>query len=333
MQNKHSIMRENFGSTLFLIGSPFQCLCMLEAIQHFNIIDYEVILTYSDDYSIKKVDTLLNEKKISYTKRNTTHIIYGVLPFLFSKHKHFKNIFIGDFYSENLIAIAYILALFRANIYFIDDGVQALSFFSPCNRKIRYKLKVKLVLYFYKLIGFVKLVRQPIFFTIYNVSSSKYKIIKNSFSLLRAKNIKEPKGIYIIGTNSSILDFKDHMYEDYIIALHQQIINRFNDEKIYYCPHRRDTNLKKIYSLCKLLNIEIFDTKVAIEYDFINNNINPKLIVGFTSNALYTLKLIFPNILIETVLYSLKNEDSDKETQIIVNRMIKSGISAIEVLK
>lgn len=327
-------MINKFGSTLFLVASPFQCLCMLEAINYFKIDDFDVLITYSNNYNIDKIDVLLKKNDISYTKKKVAHLFFDIIPFLFSKHRHYKNIFIGYLYSNAVFALANIFAVFKANIYILDDGIQALSFFSPYPRIIKYKSSIKLIMSFYKFIGIVKFVRRPIFFTIFNVSSSKYKIIKNPFILLRSREIesRETNGIYIIGTNSSMLDFKYYSYEEYLNALYKYISHKFPGEIIYYCPHRADKNLKEIYALCDKLNIKIFDTKVSVEYDFIESFINPKLVIGFTSNALYTLHIIFPNSPIKTVMYNLKSEEYDRETQIIRNRMNDSGISTIKVL-
>ncbi|MDD4527585.1 MAG: hypothetical protein PHF25_06060 [Candidatus Margulisbacteria bacterium] len=307
---------------------------MMEAINYFHIDNYEVLVTYSDNNNLDKIDALLKKNKIQYKKKKVAHIVYGVIPFLFSKHRHYRNIFIGYLYSESSIAIAYILGSFRSKIYILDDGVQILSFFSPYPRKMQYKFKFKIVLFFYKLIGIIKLVKGPSFFTIFNVSSNKYEITKNPLSLLKSKSkeYNKTKGIYIIGTNSSKLDFKYYSYEEYLIALHKDVSYRYPNESIFYCPHRGDQNLKTIFSLCRQLNITIFDTKISVEYDFIENNISPKLVIGFTSNALYTLSLIYPNAIIETVMYSLNSENDNKEIQIIRNRMMENGITTVKVL-
>ena len=208
-----------------------------------------------------------------------------------------------------------------------------MSFFSSKPRIIKTSHRVKIVESFYNLIGYVKLVKKPTFFTIFDVQSSEYQIINNPFKLLESKlgKIKEKNGIYIIGTNSSILDFKDYTYRDYIISLHKYIMCKYLVDEIYYCPHRRDRNLEDIIVLCKHLGIKIYDTKVSVEYDFIENNINPKLIIGFTSNALFTLHLLYPSTDIKTVMYNLKSEQADTETQIIRNRLNESGISTIEI--
>jgi hypothetical protein len=142
---------------------------------------------------------------------------------------------------------------------------------------------------------------------------------------------QEPRGLYIIGTNSSVLEFKDYTYEEYLMALFKTIKIRFPEDEVFYCPHRRDSNLPFIYTLCRELSIEIYETKISVEFDFVNKNINPKYVVGFSSNALYTLKLIYPKAIIENVDFSLKFEPSNKENQIIQKRLFENGIVPIRV--
>lgn len=326
-------MKSQFGSTLFLIGSPFQCLCMLEAIDHFDIVVYDVLILYNDLHSLDKIHILLSEKGIPYQKKKVAHLLYDVVPFILRSHNYYDNIFIGNFYSEQSIALANIYGKFRAKIYYLDDGVQALSYFSSRPRKIKNTFKVRGVIGFYRLIGVFKLIRKPIFFTIFDVKSDTYHIIRNTLSTLISKISAHSEGIYIIGTNSSILEFRDYNYIHYLKALYQYISFRYPNEKIYYCPHRRDTNLHEIYALCDTLNIEVFHTKVSVEIDFINEKVTPKYIFGFTSNALYTLKMLFPAAEIMTVMYHLTSYDADYETQIIRNEMLKSGISTVNIIQ
>lgn len=325
-------MGKQFEDTLFLVASPFQCLCMLEAINYFKIDNYDVIVTYSDSFNLEKVEALLCNYQIPYTFSNTAHIIYGVMPFVFSRHKRYRNFFIGDFNSYNDISIAYFLAKFNANIYFLDDGVQALSLFSPIKKKSRKKFKVNLVLTLYRIIAILKKIKNPVFFTIHNVFSSKYEIVKNPFTLLQSKVVGMPKGVFIIGTNSGVLKFKDSSYEEYLTGIQKQLKKRYPLDKILYCPHRRDPNLSHINSFCHKLNIGIFDTKISVEFDFIENNINPKYIVGFCSNALYTLHMIYPKAVVETLEFSLQSEEDDIENQVLTKRFVDSGISVLNVL-
>lgn len=332
VEKKIYINSKLLGSTLFIVTSPFQCMCMLEAIRYFNIRTFKILVTYSDEFSLDKINLLLKRHNLSYSKRKIAHLLCDVFPIIFSNRQSYNNIFIGDFQYKHHLALAYIASSFRANFFYLDDGVQTLSFFSSFTFQRKQKLTVKIVFFLYKIIGYIKFVKRPVFFTIFNVSSSYYQIIKNPLTLIKNMSRLVPKDIFIIGTNSSIMDFDIYNYFEYITAIYNNVYRRFPLEKVYYCPHRRDSNLNQILELCDKLNIKIFNTKIAVEYDFIDNNISPKLIIGFTSNALITLHTIYPKALVESVEFRLRCKDDDIENQIIRSKMIEQGISTLKVL-
>jgi hypothetical protein len=318
------------GETLFLVGSPFQCLCMFEAVDYFELDKFDVIVTYSDTYSLSNIDILLKKNKVSYKKLKNSHIIFDIIPIFFSLRKNYENIFIGDFNSDNDISIAYIYAKFRAKIYFLDDGLQILSYFSTYKKNDQ-KIILKFIFNCYKLIAILKRINTPIFFTIFAVTSRKFNVIRNPLKRLTNVIKSKPIGIYIIGTNSSVLEFKENNYTNFLVSLFKMLQNRFPYDDIFYCPHRRDSNFDQIISLCKSFQIQIFQPKVAVEIDFIENNINPKYLVGFSSNALFTLRLVYPETTIETVLFKLQSEVLDNENKLVVEHLRKNNILPIHL--
>ncbi len=318
------------GRTLFLIESPFQCLCMMEAIHHFKITDFDVMIPYGDEYSNEMMFRFLEEKEISYEARPITHILYDVGPLIFSKKKY-KNIFVGNYSATKSYPMAVALASFNSSINYLDDGTQALELFSE-HPKPRYnKMSIKAVIALYRLIAFLKNARESIFFTMYDVKSDRFRIEKNTFSTLCTNNNHEYKGAYIIGTNSSILKFVDTPYIDYIKAIVNRIRLMYPNEPIYYCPHRRDTNNKNNELIFREIGIELFNTKVSVEYDFFTQDIKPKYIVGFLSNALFTLKKMFPGTCIETVPYKLEDVEQNRENSVIENGLNENGIASLHL--
>ena len=324
-------MAEIKGSTLFIVGSPFQCLCMLEAIDYFQIRDYDILVVYSDGMSLGKIKKLLEDKNLRYSVRHYAHIIKTVLPVIFSRHRHYKNVVLGDYFG-GYEALASIYAGLGCRIHYIDDGNQALEIFSDCSRK-RYKSKkIAFVFALYNLLFRLKGGKEHIFFTIYPVETDRYEIVHNGFQHLKGATCGEKSGVYIIGTNSSALEFKDVTYDEMMRKLTENIKARFPGEKILYCPHRRDRNNEQVFALCSELGIDIYNTEVSVEYDFASKGFNPSLIVGFTSNALYALRMIYPESEIETVLYHLQDERADESTAVIVEGMKKVGIKAIDII-
>lgn len=318
-------------STLFIIGSPFQGLCLLEAVNHFNITEYDVFVLDSDyGNSTAQTKALLTDKGVSFSTYKVHHAINDLLPFVMKKHKRYKNIFIGNYYNPTDEAIAAFYGKLHYQLFFLDDGLQALSLFSekPRNRyggsrKWEYWFKI------YFAIGNLKGRKKPIFFTIFDVKSDKFIIIKNTFQLLKSQTELQMSGCYIIGTNSSIVSFRDYRYLDLLESLLYHLRCKYPNEKILYCPHRRDGNNDNIYKWCSAHNVEWFNTRVSVEYDFVMNGINPHLVIGFTSNALYTLKKIFSESEIQTVFYHCNPPKSDDEINTIRQRMNEKGIKTM----
>ena len=325
------------GSTLFVVESPFQCLCMLEAIAHFQIKEYAVLVIYGNDKdkSRENINSLLNECGILYSEYKMAHIIKDYIPLVLSKKKLFKrcfdNIFVGDFYNPMNEIVGKLFANREYNLYYLDDGVQALSLFSEKPRKRYESLKIHIVLRIYDILMIWKKCLSTSFFTIYNVKSDKVNIIHNDLSWLKKEASKVLKGVYIIGTNSSVVKFKDRNYYDYLNALLCYLKNKWPSESIYYCAHRRDNNNLENKKWCELNNVRYFESNISVEYDFTKSNINPMSIIGFTSNALNTLKALFPDSEVCTVFYHLLNEHSECETEIIRKKMCNSGVKLIKL--
>lgn len=319
------------GPTLCIVASPFQCLCMFEALKHFNITDYDVLVGYQDTFSLEKIDFLFKKKNISYYKARTAHIIKDILPIRKQIKKRYSSFIIADFENRNGYSLACLLAKRNATICYIDDGAQAYQFFSNPPIKKHYNLAVDLVFSFYSLIGSCKRLQKPIYYTVYDVQSDDYKIVKNELSLLKKELTGEEKGVYIIGTNSSMLEFKDYSYFDYLSKLLAFIENKYPGESVFYCPHRRDLNNKIVFDYCDEHSISIFDTEVSVEYDFIEKGINPKAIIGFNSNALYTLHIIYPESDCRTVLYHLLSDEDEIGNVLLAGKLQDQGILGLNL--
>lgn len=319
-------------SALFIIGSPFQGLCMLEAIDYFHITDFDVLIPQkSTGSNTTQLKALLNDEGVFYTTYSINHAIKDLIPYFLHKHKHYSNIFIGNYYSPIDEAMAAFYGKRNYNLYFLDDGTQALSLFSE-HPRYRYSAKKwEAIFNLYYRIGKLKGNRNRYFFTIYDVKSKDFIIVKNNFSRLKKDISSEKRGVYIIGTNSSILNFRDITYLSLLDSLVEWLRKNYANGKIYYCPHRRDLNIDEIRQWCNNNGVEWFNTRVAVEYDFVTLGYNPICVCGFTSNALYTLKSIYSSSDIYTVYYKLSSESADKETAIIREQMKKSGIKELRL--
>ena len=319
-------------STLFIIASPFQALCMLSIVEQFRINNYDVIVQkFDDDKSFRMIGLLLNEKGIQFKVYKIAHIIKDVINVAKSFRHRYSTIYIGNYYDGSLYAFAVIVATHHCKIIYFDDGTQALEIFSEKPRERYPNIKIKVVLVFYRIIAYLKRICENSFYTIYPVNSREFNVVNIKFLLSEQNSKVEKHGVYIIGTNSSVLHFLNKTYTEYIYLTIKYIRNKYHNETIYYCPHRRDKNNDKIREQCSLEGVQFYDTKISVEYDFLKDNINPHTIIGFTSNALFTLKSIFPHSEIQTVYYQLSDRKSNKETELIRKRMVDLGINILDL--
>lgn len=288
---------------LFIINSPFQALCAFEAISHYNI-KYPVFYVFDCDDSRSKIAKLLNNNSISEIE---------LIPFVGTKElfkvirtkPHFNNIFIGDFFSYNQYLIGVLLSKRNSQIVYLDDGTATLDLLPSVNRK-RYE-GISLRSFAYRCLNMLRFIKgtKESLFSFFDIKGKvPYEIEENTFSFLKANcNDDERRGVYIIGTNSSVIPFKGKPYPELLKSLVGSIRKQNPRETIYYCPHRRDTN--HYDDLLKSLHIDLFQTEISVEVDFVTKKINPSRIVGFASTALITLKKLFPQSKVQSIRFEI----------------------------
>ena len=319
---------DRVGKTAFFIGSPFQCLCALEAINVFNVSNYDFYI-YDTIPGSDMLKRLLEKKGILFQPIvRKKHLLYYLL-FLFKKHPRYESVFIGNMFDNVSYAISSLYVCNYPSLFYMDDGIQALAYFGGQNmiNPLKKTGVAKVFESIYKLKG----IKRKALFTIYDVSTKHIEVIHNGLSLFKFNSTNPLKGVYIVGTNSSALVYKGRNYFDYLNSLFLFIQEHFHEEEIFYCPHRRDSNNIRIKGLCIERGIHYYNTNVSIEYDFVENGVNPLCVIGFASNALFVLKAIFPNSVINTVHYDLDNEDADRVAKVLENKLNENGISSINI--
>jgi hypothetical protein len=87
--------------------------------------------------------------------------------------------------------------------------------------------------------------------------------------------------------------------------------------------------LAEYLDLLESNEIELFDTKVSVEYDFYVNNINPAIVIGFSSTALYTLKFIYPQAQVNNIYISLSDLELNRGHELLREYYTKCGIETL----
>ena len=337
----NSIFNKDVES-LFIISSPLQVLCAIEAIYEFELSNYKILYAFSsNDPRREQVVSMLKNYKVNYIP--IEYKINGVWNYLFSintgEHdisKKFGRIFIGDIYSENLIAIAYKYSRIGTKLVFMDDGNSTISVLTqgehiPLSKRsiIRNLLALK---YLFKLVVVGKY-----FFTTYaDCVVTKKVVYKNTFShLLGSHSIEENhKQLYFIGTFGDAYVSEIHIS----IGEYYNILNKtlkqlriLNPEvECYYIPHGRDKS-QETKQIAIKNGFKYLKLNEAVESYLLTNKIYPYLVTGFSSSALFNLQLIYKKTKVINY-YVLNEKEPSKGYQQISDLYSKCGIKSIRVL-
>ena len=301
----------NNPDVLFIVNSPFQCLCMFEAINHYSFSNYDVVFRPdSIKLNNEMVKRVLNEKGIVFSI-NRMHPVYDIFPLIFKKKKKYDVLFNGDYYSGGVYAYYFsILSSKRhGSLIYFDDGVETLRAYSKPPQKRTLNMKYFGLHLFCKTVEWLKGIGKPRFFTIFDVESERFITEHNDLTILRNKVAESnQRGVFIIGTNFDGIDVDKEEYFCLLTKLILYFQKKYPKEIIWYCPHRRNKDNEELMKLLKDNNVSVFNTQITVEYDFVQKQIYPVHIAGFGSTALYTLKNIFPESVIDNVAMQLRNQ-------------------------
>lgn len=171
--------------SIFLVCSPLQAMCAINAIKEFKIHIYKFILVLVKDKRNQQLFTLLAQYHIQY------EIIYSFQLGKFEKYNIFKannegykRAFIGDMRSLMMHTIAFKKLQNNSDIVYLDDGNDTISLlkgmkYSPNGvyEKIRYKFIKK----YFAIIGKSrKITFGKFLYTIYDIPNDNYVIRLNN---------------------------------------------------------------------------------------------------------------------------------------------------------
>ena len=293
------------NNAVFIVNSPFQALSSISVVKQ-NKFDSLAFYVINGEGSFEKTTALLKQYGFHY-------IVIDRLLHWFSLIKrvsfmgHFQTVYVGDYFSIKEYIIAMAASSLRANVVYLDDGNSTLSIAPPVSRKRYYSVKNRLAWCVFGGIAWLKRLRFS-FCSIYDIEGKvKYPVKTNDLSCLINTNLAKPKiGYYIIGTNIRDSKIRNHTYIDYLNKVISFLRKSDENETIYYCPHRR--NPETYSEFLEMNNIKIFNTEISVEVDFCSKGINPKIIIGFGSTALITLRSIFSETEVVNCRIDFKNE-------------------------
>ena len=324
------------ASSVFVITSPFQVLCVYEAIQEFKIKEYIIIAIYiKEDPRTKQMFSILDFFNLSYQKfciyKNVS--IHELLKpscwFGRNGEKKVKRAFVGDFRSPCCIELALGFLDKNGIIVYLDDGSSSINHLMGA-----YKFpRVQRILFgiLKKIASFRNIDVGNSYYTIYSDIPSRMKVKENALLSLQ-KNVLDvkPSGCYFIGTNPEIFcKVYSVSQEQYFLLLEdylKKLRDRFPEEPLYYVFHGRDKLVEKTKVLLSKCGYSPLILKEIVEMYFVQNKIYPQAVVGLMSSALYTIKMLRPNTMVESALIGnnkiyLNISDYYKKHGIEINRI------------
>ena len=297
---------------LFLVTSPFQYLCALEAKNSYNT-DSNILLLVEQprEPGISHLAHIYNENDwdhvIHINRKQRSFSVPKAIKQAkkINRSKRFQHFFHGEYNAWRTKLILKNLEI-DTEVYF-DDGSLTLSEYErhikTKNSFYRPRLVNDLVV---RLQGLSAIDRLPMskklqIFTMFDIKNPTVPIIHNKFEVLRHKYDLNKPPVFddslalFLGQGSIGCDGTKK--EKYL-----ELINRFarkTKKPILYAPHR--TENPEVRNLVKTIpNLTYHDSSFPIEIEIAEKSLSVTDIGGVSSTALFSLKIIYPNIRIYT---------------------------------
>lgn len=306
--------------TAFVVNSPLQLLCAIEAIHELEISTYHLVLMLTpNEPRIAQFLSMANLYHLQYETIYSNEVNYYDLQNKYGYFKDFdetpkfKRIFIGDYYQISQYYIAYKFADKDCLIFYGDDGNDSISYFQEKS------IDPKFFRWDHKLLALITgnndreasrtaisnyLKTKEVFCTnafftsFYNINNPKFILYPNNFkyiSSLSANNKEEV--IVIVGSIMNnipvIYNIEESVAENILYKKMKEVKESYVNEKIIFIPHGRDIS-ETIPEFCRNLGIEYKKIPESIEGYILKSHFCPIAVYGEGSTALYNLHLLFP---------------------------------------
>lgn len=341
MSNQKSKIDKAFAKHLpsaFIVASPFQLLCAIEAIHEFEIKEYQIaFLLQRDSPRNPQMFATAEKYGVQYDLyymgdfNNDYRTNSGI--YLDTTKQKYDRVFIGDYEGTMYNMLAPIYGKPGAVTLYMDDGNSTILFLKGVHKAPKPKnWRKKLNWYRNSIVGKSKFTKEiekrygvydsNCFFTIYNIKSKKFHVYPHQLSYVQSianqQQERKENAILIVGTIPQVIaEEVHHVSLSLIEAIHWQklkeIRNKYPNERIIYIPHGRDNN-PIVPQFCTILNIKYRTIDEPIETYTLKSDINPTAIYGFGSSALMVFHRMFPSV--EIVSWRIKHANGKSEDKV-----------------
>lgn len=351
---------------LFLVSTAFQLINAIEAQNHFKTENNILVLLYygNQNKDHEQLDKLVEKfdysEIIIYNTSNKKRYLKEIILLIKKlRNNQYKYIFTG-FFSANYRR--FIANLTYQKLFLVDDGVYTIAIHNELYGNIQYGIKKYILPYsekkrktiygriafniwhnIRKLYLFVNGCKNEMenidinFFTIFSLKQKENEIIVENRlnyvkSLFNIENDKtEESTMFFLGQPlKRAFSLDDDLYIQYLA----HIFKYYSDySKIIYIPHRAEEKkmIKRIKSSNLSHKLTVLNIDMPIELYVLENNIEIKHVSSFISTALFTLKKMYPEAIVDSVLIPIP-EDQEKNVSLIYNQFKNDSINMIDII-
>lgn len=304
---------------IFFIEAPFQLIGAYEAIDTYKIKKYKIYirLTRNNNIQLLNLVQLLfpSDKNINFlTINDQDHavidylVVLKYLLFISIVHFRYDYVFLGNFNSKFLNLFT--LSVPRKKIVLLDDGIKTILIQNKFTNKSNYNMFTML----YKI--------KPL---------NNQVIIYNNFDRFKSlmagnKNIENNK-IFFLGSKLPNIGL---VSEDYYVYMIESILKKYENFNIVYIPHRAEDVESLSFLQRKYVNLQIKKMDYPVEIYMLENDILPHKIISFYSAALVSIKIMFPNLLVESIQLDPKIFEQYANIQLVYKNLPEYGIRVID---
>ena len=321
--------------SIFVVYTPFQVLCAVATIRQLEIENYKVLTLFpKGEVRNNQTKTLLEKYNIQYKEAivfsRVSVWLYIAFSFIWRKNSY-KRLFLGDLRALFTYFIGFNHVSNDSSVVFLDDGNITINILQghiaePMSKS--YERITKSIARFRNIdVGHN-------FLTIYgDIKSPQNRVCQLNLQTVvdgNQSSIMKQKNIYIIGTNVARfckpLEIPNNVYIQKLGELMHDLRQKYPYENIYFIPHGREV-LHYGEKLCKQYGCIFLRPQMMVELELLNMPLPPKIIIGYTSTALFTLKKIFPFCRVINILFdSSKDNPFYKDYYMCSEYYSKNGI-------
>ncbi|MEZ8859673.1 glycosyltransferase 52 family protein [Vibrio sp. 10N.247.311.51] len=325
---------------LFLVTSPFQYICAVEARSHYKTENNILLLVEQpSEPGLSQQKKLVNENDwehvIKIPRKNRTRNLPKVIKEIWkiTNREQINNFFHAEYNGWRTKLLLRNLNIDK-EVYF-DDGTLTLHEYETLIRpKVPYERKRLLQDFLLKLrgckpIGLLPQSKKLEVFTIFNIPNARHKIVNNSFSFLKSSygypNLySKDSPIGFIG-QGAIGHKRMKTIDEYISEL-KAFKKNYNKEIIYF-PHRTET-IEIKNRIIALGGITYHESEYPLEIELIDKKIKLSGLVGINSTAQYTAIFIYDGMPIYNIAseLDLNSPNTSIITKRVYNTFKESGI-------